>query len=83
MKSRREFKNLKIYIYIYIILFRHLYYGVTHVILCLNILIIVQVHQKDSCIVPGQGFGSHFVRERSKVQDAGVRFHPQFLSSVE
>lgn len=77
MKSRREFKNLKIYIYI---LF---YYGVTHVILCLNILIIVQVHQKDSCIVPGQGFGSHFVRERSKVQDAGVRFHPQFLSSVE
>lgn len=50
---------------------------------CLNILVLLQLHQKKSCIIPRQGFESHAVLERSKVQDAGLRFHPQFLSSVQ
>jgi hypothetical protein len=43
--------------------------------------IYMQVNQKDTCIVPEQDIQFHVVRERSRPQDVGLRFHPLPLNS--
>lgn len=43
--------------------------------------IYMQVNQKDTCIVPEQDIQFHLVRERSRPQDVGLRFHPLRLNS--